>query len=582
MAPRRPAQQTTTRRAPPQALRFVSGPWRGTRITNDPLGDAPDLLTDATNMYAPDVAEKAGMYAIPGFSLLNNGVAVTTSSGRFTGQGAFSYTSLGGVTTNFVVFNGKLYRGDATLSVFTDVSPAGITIDNSINTRVYGTSFATQLIVTDGVNPPWLATNLASTPITGTNIDYDLMGTAWSAFGPFVVYGGSAFCILNTVGGVSRRSDISWSVAADASTGWQQTNYDNNWTLLQTVGQSAPPPIFALCGTDVALYYWRELSIGAISGPVGPNLASTATHDAVSYNIGTQSPQCVVQYGQTIYFIDQIGRPYQMVPGLPPTAVWLQFRQVVEGSSIGYPTVTRHVSTGTFEPTLNLWIGASWSPTPSAAMPPTQGYIFDGRTGQFFSRFQLAQGVQIEAMGNFLDASGRSTLIILGSVAAPSGSTPAASGYVWGLNALATVGDFLTTMDGSTLLITEAGDNLTTEGNAIANWMDGSVVKVRSVTSPRFGYDIDTVLTVDRASALLAPSVPVQVSMQTASVAQTIEGTPSPSTVQDGIARLTVGASGIQGRGVRVTLSPTTAATQWSVQQITCNAVANPAPPDEP
>ena len=37
------------------------------------------------------------------------------------------------------------------------------------------------MVVTDGVNRPWVASNLSSTPITGTYIDFDGMGTAWVA-----------------------------------------------------------------------------------------------------------------------------------------------------------------------------------------------------------------------------------------------------------------------------------------------------------------------------------------------------------------------------------------------------------------
>lgn len=574
---RRPSN---TRRQAPKAVRYTSGPWKGTRTTTEPFDDADSLATDAANMYVPDIDQGSGFYARPGFALDNNGAAVTTSSSVFRGQGAFSHTSLDGVTTNFVVFNGKLFRRSATGAAYADVSPSGITIDAGLTTRVYGTTFADQLIITDGVNEPWLATNLSASPITGTKIDYDGMGVAWSAFGPFVVYGGSVFCILNEVDAVARRSDISWSIAGDAATGYQQPDYDFNWTLLQSVGQTAPPPLFALAGTNTALIYFRELSIGAISGAVGPDLATSATHDAISQNIGTQSPQSVVQYGTTIYFVDQIGRPYRLVPGSEPDAIWLQLRAIVDESSIGFPAITRNVACAAFEPTLNLWFGASWSDIPSASMPCQEGYIFDARTATYLSRLSVADGAQMEAMGNFLDASGRSQLVILGSLTAPSGSTPSASGYVWTMNALASNGDVLTT-EGGLELTTEAGDLLTTEGNDADNWNDGDVAPVRYVTGPRFGYDMDQVLTVDRASALLTTASAVAVAMQTSAATETVEGTPTPVVTQDGISRIVVGSSGIQGRGVRVTVTPTTAPDQFSVQQLSLNATVNTAAPDE-
>jgi hypothetical protein len=395
-----------------------------------------------------------------------------------------------------------------------------------------------------------------------------------------VVYGGSVFCILNEVNGTFRRSDISWSIAGNAAVGWEQTDYDFNWTLLQSVGNTAPPPLFALAGTNTALIYFRELSIGAISGAVGPDLATSATHDAISQNIGTQAPQCVVQYGDAIYFVDQIGRPYRLIPGAAPEAIWLQLRQIVDAASIGFPAVTRRVAVGAFEPTLNQWVGASWSAIPSAELPAQEGYMFDARTAAYMSRFSIADGAQLEAMGNFLDASGRSLLVVLGSLVAPVGTAVATSGYVWTMNSLASVGDLLTT-EGGVFLTTEDGVSLATEGNDEANWMDGDSVPMRSVTGPRFGYDIDQVLTADRASALLTTASPVTVALQTSAVSETTEGTPTPVTTQDGISRIVVGSKGIQGRGIRVTVSPTTAPDQFSLQQLALNATVNTAAPDE-
>src|SRR5712672_926905 len=281
---------------------FRSGPWKGVASTLDPFDFGDEYLIDAMNTYFPDPQDGSGVYARPGFDLLNNGAAVVTPSTLFRGQGGFSYTSLAGTTSNFVVFNGKLLRGDAVLGSFTDVSPGGITIDASVTTRVFGTQFITQLIVTDGVNRPWLLTNPTSTPVTGTYIDYDGSGTTWSAFGPFVPYGGSVFCIVNQANSVASRSDLMWSAPGDASVGYQQTNYDFRWTLFQSADGAQPAQLYGLAGTNAALYYWRESSIGAISGVPGPNLQGQATHDAISKNVGTLSPQSIQQYGLTIFF----------------------------------------------------------------------------------------------------------------------------------------------------------------------------------------------------------------------------------------------------------------------------------------
>ncbi len=559
--------------APNKPAALTSGPWRGVRTTNDVRDDAPDLLNDATNVYFPDAGGRAGAYQRPGAQLLNSGSPITTSASRFQGQGVFGHIALDGTTTRFVVFNGELWRIDATFGAFEDVTPAGITIDPTFSSRVYGTSFIDQLIVTDGVNRPWLATNLTSSPITGTYIDYDSLGTTWSAYGPFVVYGGSAFCILNQVNGISRRTDLSWSEIADASTGWQQTDFDNNWTLLQT----STEPLFALAATNVALYYFRQSSIGTIAGPVGPDLATTATHDAISVNVGCQSPAAIVQYGLTIFFPDALGRPYRMVVGQNPEPIWLQMRAIVEASSVGFPGATALTACAGFEPNLNLYIPAIWSPLPAQVCPADEGYFFDIRTGTYWGRFVLGVGVQIESMGTVLDSSGRPTLIILGSVTAPTTGVQT-SGYVWAIQSVLGTPDFLTT-EGGDFLTTEDGDLLTTEGSE-ETWMDNGLVPTVEVTTGRLGYSDSFVWLYDRLTALTGSQAPVSITVTTPNAAAVAEGTPTPNASADGIYRTWCGLD-LQGRGAEVTLSPTTAASQWSVQSVTVQAIPNPASSDD-
>lgn len=566
----------TARRRAPQAVTIKNGPWSSTYTTDDPFDSGEDTLVDASNVYIQDTNAKSGVYARPGMDLFNNGAAVTTSATTFRGQGTINHTALDGTTYNFVVFNGKLFRADATFGAFTDVSPAGITISALVSTRVYGTSFANQLAITDGVNRPWLATNLGSSPITGTYIDFDGSATTWAAFGPGRLYGGSIIWILSQYNSVSARTDIAWSLPGDLSLGYQQPTYDFRWTL----GQTDADPLYALYGTNAALFYWRENSIGAISGIPGPSFQSSHTDDAISKNVGTLAPQSIVAYGTTIYFTDAIGRPYRLVPGSDPEPIWLQMRGIVQTQTVGFSGVTKTTTTAAAEATMSTYIVAIWSPIPAQQCPATEGYIFDIRTGRYFARFSIADGVQIDCLGSFIDANGRSVMVALGSTDPPSGSAVAASGYVWGIKSLEAIGDFVTTEAG-VFLTTEDDVLLTTEGSAAANWMDDDTVPTIYIETPRFGYDIDTVLSVDRAAVLMGGGAVTTVSAYTAAVAETVEGTPTPSTTQDDVGKLTCGFDGIQGRGVTLKVQPTTATTQFSVQQVSVNAVVSKAPPDE-
>lgn len=567
MAPRR--------RAPAPKI-LSSGPWKGVRTTKDAADDPPFLLYDAINLTIPDPEGASGAYARPGLTIQNDGDPIVAAATTFRGQGVFHHTSLSNVTTNFVVMDGTLFRVTGNLGTYTDVSPAGITIDAGITTRVYGTSFGDQLIITDGVNRPWLASSLSATPIVGTYIDFDGAGTAWTAFGRGEVYGGSFFFILGSVGGVGARTDIAWSVPADAATGWQQPDYDFRWTLLQT----APDPLYALAGTNTQLYYWRRSSIGSISGTPGPDLQGSKTDDAISRNVGTISPQSVQQFGNIISFSDAQGRPYRIQQGASePEPIWLQMRQVVSESTLAYTNVNQYCAVSSYDPTLNVVIMAPWSAAPSRSAPPVQGYWFDARTGAYFGRFQIGQGCQMDAMGLLVDDSGRSVLTILGSAEAPVSTLIANSGYVWTLNDLSASGEALTEMDEDELT-TMGGAVLTTMGSVVS-WQDNDALPVISATTGRMGYDPNTVLFVDSATALVGSAATVQVSAETAAVVETVEGTSTPTSAQDGINKITCGFSAIQGRGVTLTVSPQTATAQWNLQQITAKAIANNANPDE-
>lgn len=545
-----------------------SGPWSGVFNTTDPFDAPPNKLVDARNVYIPDPNNASGTYARPGFVLENDGNAVYTSATAFKGQGVYTHFGLDGQAVNFCVFGGHLFRVDGALQTFTDVTPVGVTIDGARDTRVYFASMGGVMCVTDGVHRPWIASNLSSTPITGTYIDFDGSGTAWVAYGPPVVFGGSGFFVLTSVNTVGARIDIAWSEANDWTTGYQQTDFDNRWTLEQT----GTTPIYALSATNVALYYWRQRSIGAISGTVGPDLASTATHDAVSSNVGTEAPQTIVQFADTIYFCDVIGRPWAFTIGSAPRPIWQQLRSLVDAASITYPLVSSHVASAAFEPTLNLYCVAIWSSAPGSAASPVEWQVFDATTATYLGRWSIgptADGVFVDCLGTFLDDNGRGTLVVLGS--ATSGGT---SGYCWGMNSLSGVPDLLGTED-MVILTTEDGIELTIEGQP-AIWTDNGQVPLITIQTDRVGYADDIVWVYDQATVLTGNQAPIAVSVQTAAVASTLEATPTPNSSADGVYRSVLGLD-TYGRGAEFTVSPTTADSQWFIERVSVAAVPSPA-----
>ena len=125
--------------------------------------------------------------------------------------------------------------------------------------------------------------------------------------------------------------------------------------------QTGSSPLFAIVGTNVALYYFRHRSIGSISGSIGPDLQTTSTQDSISFNVGTRTPQSIQTFGNYIYFCDAMGRPWRMALGQKPEAIWLNMRAQVENQATSYPAVTDYVTTTAFEPSLNLYLAAIWS-----------------------------------------------------------------------------------------------------------------------------------------------------------------------------------------------------------------------------
>jgi hypothetical protein len=554
-----------------QRTTFKAGPWPRVVDTRDPYDDGDGSAQDAQNGYIPDPTGNSGFYSRPGFSLLFSGSPFVTQSTAFRGQGIYSHVALDTTTYNFTVVAGKLFRVDQTLSTKTDVTPAGVTIDATITTRVKFLTLADNLLMSDGVNPPVILTNLGSTPVTATKIDYDGSGTPWAAQ-DMTVYGGSVMFALNKVGTTARRSDLAWCEPGLPAVGYQQSGYSNFWTYQQS-GSGA---IFAVVGTNVACYIFRARSIGAISGAIGPDLSSQATHDEISRNVGTESPQSVQLFGDTFYFCDQIGRPYAFTVGsVPDDTLWKNMRQVVDTSTTAYPGVTKVTATSAFEPTLNLFIVAIWSPVPSQQASPTKAFVYDAATMRYMGRWTIggSTGVSIDCLGTFTDSTGRSVLIAIGSA-----SVGGATGYAWSFNSLLGQPDDLTTEDG-VFLTTEDGVQLTTEGQPEI-WMDNGEVPPISVTTDRLGYSEDLVYNVDQATVITTNDSPVRVTITTSSGASVIEGTPVPASSADGTFRSVVGCDAF-GRGMQVTVGPTTADEQWSLQRISLVAVASLAGPED-
>jgi hypothetical protein len=217
----------------------------------------------------------------------------------------------------------------------------------------------------------------------------------WQAIGNPCVYTGAVFFID------SDGLTLLWSEPNDPFTGYQQSNYDNAWTLAQT----SNAPLYALSATNVALYYYREYTIGSLQGAPGVDFQNTATHDSVSFNIGCTSPASICQFGQYTYFADAAGRPHRFTAGTAPDKIWLQARNVFQDRFNDIP-----VPVAFLDPNLNAYVVLPFTQTPSV------GLAFDALTGRYMGRWVIAGTVNPSVTGMKVDACGVVNASITSSV----------------------------------------------------------------------------------------------------------------------------------------------------------------------
>lgn len=569
-------QASVNRRTKQQPRREVlpSGPFKGVRNTTDPFDDTADYLVDAVNMYIPDAEDGSGIYARPGEVLMNSGNQL--GGANHMGQGIYHET-FNGVDYNFEIVSGKLYRVSADQVTYTDVTPAGITIDSSMSTRVFMLEFAGFLIVSDGVNRPWIGSNLGATPITGANIQYDAGNSAWCAQ-HMTLYSGALVFVIKTIGGVSHQTRIVWSAPFDPTQGYFNVvagvAVDYTWDLVQT----GSAPIYALQGTNIALLYWRDYSIGALSGPIGPDFKNSSTHDAIDFKIGTRAPATIALHGNTVFFCDTEGRPQMLPLGNRIVPIWKEMRSQVESARTDVPSATQLTACGAIYSPLNLYVAAIWSTLPTTALAPATLFVFDALTGQYVGRWIIGPGINIEAIGVLKDQNGEPSLVVIGPkvVAINNGF----GGYVWRL--------------------TNAQENI---------WTDNGAVPTILAQTARLGFAADVVRYADKAVAIVGSISPVAISLLSAAqleqsfitdtltdeLGNTLTDELGNTLMAEGIAQATatpypasldgtyrcVWGTDIEGRGFNATLSPTTALAQWRLHKFELTTIASMAPPEE-
>jgi hypothetical protein len=369
--------------APPRRSRargtqlYPAGPWAGMRDSLDPVVAGRDRARLLQNVYPLDPVRGSAVVGRPGFQQAGSQLG---AANKRTGQLVFEYTKRDGTTKTVAIVGGQgLYtfnwstRAWSQVVTVANLTTASVTLSETA--RCYACTFTDKLVVSDGVNKPflWDGTSGAGglTSLTNSPVLY----------GQPVVYYAKLFGIKNT-----ERSTLVWSEENDATTGYEAGGYANAWTLAQTNSEG----FYALCATDEALYCFRARSITKVLGAVTPDFQSSGTREGVSEDTGTASPASVVRTSNgNIYFTDSLGRPQAIVGGRimdPP--LWSDVRETVRGvdttasvlavAQSWYDPETRTVGLGFAE--LGTTVCATSiqvSPLTSAPVGVFRGYPFD-------------------------------------------------------------------------------------------------------------------------------------------------------------------------------------------------------------
>lgn len=410
------ASRSRARRRASGSTDYVSGPWLGARDVLDPgEADPARYLAEAHNCHFPNPAGGGGVKSRPAFT--RQATQLGSGSTRF-GHSVYSHTGIDGTVYGYLFAGGKMYKTTNAGTSVTDVTPGTVTIASSEGTRVFCATYAGLLIVTDGVNRPWTYDPVST---TATYIQIDSGSTAWSAYGPPAVYGGSLFFLVNVKGGTSYRTAIVWCEPAAPATGYQQTGYANYWELTQ----SDANVLTCLVGTNSGLYYFRERSIGYITGTVNAALKSTATLPDVSTTIGTTRPATVILIENAIWFLDIRGVVHRLPIGGQPQSMLSQYRRSYDAFEVSGPSAFANAG---WNPDLNIYVVA-----PYTTLGPIR--VFDATTATYLGTWRIQAGasvtatIQVTAMG-WLGVSGSPPYFVaLGS----STTSPLTSdkGWIW-------------------------------------------------------------------------------------------------------------------------------------------------------
>lgn len=278
------------------------------RDSLDPMvSNDPTRARLIQNMLPLELDKPSAFVGRPGFDQAG---AQLGASAKRTGQLVCQFTKLDGTEYTVAIVGGQgIYTYDWSAEAWTQVVTVANLTTNAIvlseTARCYAVTFNDTLVISDGTNKPFTWTGASGAG------GLTLLANAPVLYGQPTVYYAKLFGIKNT-----ERNVIVWSEENDATIGYETAPYSNSWQL----GQTDQEGIYAIRGTNEALYYFRARSTGSIRGAVTSEFTADGTHEGVSPTEGTISPDGVEVVGddERLFFINADAQPHYVQGGVRP------------------------------------------------------------------------------------------------------------------------------------------------------------------------------------------------------------------------------------------------------------------------
>lgn len=278
-------------------LPLEDGPWDEMRDSISATAKSTGKYLLGQNIYPldPDLGET--MVGRPGVRQMGAQLA-----GR--GQGTYQFKKTTGARFTVQIAGGHFYTLDWAAEAWVEVLSAanllaaGVVLDANRQIAFLTTS-TDRLLVSDGINKPWLWDGTAGGGVT-------LMANAEAFFGQPRMYFARVVGIL-----AADPSTIIWSETDNPLVGYRAGGFNNAWKP----SQNDPSRLYSLVATNNVIYAFRANSALPLAGPPGPGFSTDNTQDSLSGTFGSLSPFASILHDVNVVTLDSQLHPQFFRPG---------------------------------------------------------------------------------------------------------------------------------------------------------------------------------------------------------------------------------------------------------------------------